>query len=281
MRRIILALVIAALTPAVGHAWGSKGHKVVAALSLEYLSDGARAGVTSLLGADDAKYINAAVWADQIRNDRPQSKPWHFVDIPNNAPGFDPARDCKNQSCVVAKIDLFAKQLADPKAAKGKRIEALKFVIHFVGDVHQPMHGAEDDNDQGGNLVFVTVDGVTDKLHSVWDTLLVNKLGSTPEEIAENLESRISDADVKNFSSGTPKDWAEESHKIAHDFIYAQSKGKEHDEDNPVVLPNDYTVKALPIVRSRLSLASVRLAMVLNKAFEKPKPQPKPKGKKK
>ena len=84
---------------------------------------------------------------------------------------------------------------------------------------------------------------------------------------------------MKKFSSGTPKDWAEESHKIAHDFIYAQSKGKEHDEDNPVVLPNDYTVKALPIVRSRLSLASVRLAMVLNKAFEKPKPQPKPKGK--
>ena len=233
----------------------------------------------SLLGADDDKYINAAVWADQIRNDRPQSKPWHFVDIPNNAPGYDPARDCKNQNCAIARIDLFAKQVADPKLSKVKRAEALKFVIHFVGDIHQPLHGAEDDNDQGGNLVFVTVDGITDKLHSVWDTLLVNKLGGSPEEIAENLESRISEADVKKFSSGTPTTWAEESHKIAHDFIYAQSKGKEHDEDNPVVLPNDYVAKALPIVRSRLSLASVRLAMVLNKAFEKPKG--KPKGKKK
>ena len=222
---------------------GSKGHKVVAALSLEYLSDVARAGVQSLLGPDDSNYINAPVWADQIRDDRPQTKPWHFVDIPNNAPGYDPARDCKNQNCAVARIDLFAKQLADRKAAKAKRVEALKFVIHFVGDIHQPLHGAEDDNDQGGNLVFVTVDGITDKLHSVWDTQLVNKLGSTPEEIAENLESRISEADVKKFSRGTPKDWAEESHKIAHDFIYAQSKGKEHDEDNPVVLPNDYLVR--------------------------------------
>lgn len=277
MRRIILALLIAALTPGLSHAWGSKGHKVVAALSLEYLSDAARTGVQSLLGADDDKYINAAVWADQIRNDRPQTKPWHFVDIPNNAPGYDPARDCKNQNCAVARIDLFAKQLADRKAAKAKRVEALKFVIHFVGDIHQPLHGAEDDNDQGGNLVFVTVDGITDKLHSVWDTQLVNKLGSTPEEIAENLESRISEADVKKFSRGTPKDWAEESHKIAHDFIYAQSKGKEHDEDNPVVLPNDYLAKALPIVRSRLSLGAVRLAMVLNKAFEKPKAKAKAK----
>jgi hypothetical protein len=279
MRRIILALLIAALTPTIGHAWGSKGHKVVAALSLEYLSDGARAGVQSLLGPDDAKYTNAAVWADQIRNDRPKTKRWLLVDFPKNAAGYDPARDCKNQNCAVAQIDVFAKQLADPKASKTKRIEALKFVIHFVGDIHQPMHGAEDDDDQGGNLVFVTIDGTTDKLHSVWDTFLVNKLGASPDEIAENLESRISDADVKKFMSGTPKSWAEESHKIAHDFIYAQSKGKEHDEDNPVVLPNDYLAKALPIVRSRLSLAAVRLAMVINKSFEKQKPQPKPKAK--
>ena len=279
MRRLILALAIAVLMPATGHAWGSKGHKVVAALSLEYLSDGARTEIASLLGPDDGKYINAAVWADQIRNDRPKTKPWHFVDIPNNAAGYDPSRDCKNQNCAVAQIDLFAKQLADRKLSKAKRAEALKFVIHFVGDIHQPMHGAEDDDDQGGNLVFVTVDGITDKLHSVWDTLLVNKLGASPEEIAENLESRISDADVKKFSSGTPKDWAEESHKIAHDFIYAQSKGKEHDEDNPVVLPNDYLAKALPIVRSRLSLGAVRLAMVLNKALEKPKATPKVKPK--
>jgi len=279
MRRLILALAIAVLMPATGHAWGSKGHKVVAALSLEYLSDGARAEIASLLGPDDGKYINAAVWADQIRNDRPKTKPWHFVDIPNNAAGYDPSRDCKNQNCAVAQIDLFAKQLADRKLSKAKRAEALKFVIHFVGDIHQPMHGAEDDDDQGGNLVFVTVDGITDKLHSVWDTLLVNKLGGSPEEIAENLESRISDADVKKFGNGTAKDWAEESHKIAHDFIYAQSKGKEHDEDNPVVLPNDYLAKALPIVRSRLSLGAVRLAMVLNKALEKPKATPKVKPK--
>jgi hypothetical protein len=279
MRRLILALAIAVLMPATGHAWGSKGHKVVAALSLEYLSDPARAEIASLLGADDGKYINAAVWADQIRNDRPKTKPWHFVDIPNNAAGYDVARDCKNQNCAIAQIDLFAKQLADRKLAKAKRIEALKFVIHFVGDIHQPMHGAEDDDDQGGNLVFVTLDGLTDKLHSVWDTMLVNKLGGAPEEIAENLESRISEADVKKFSSGTPKDWAEESHTIAHDFIYAQSKGKEHDEDNPVVLSNDYLAKALPIVRSRLSLGAVRLAMVLNKALEKPKAKPKAKPK--
>jgi hypothetical protein len=274
MRRIGLALAIAVVIPTLAHAWGTKGHKTVAALSLEYLSSPARAGVESLLGPDESKYINAAVWADQIRNDRPETKPWHFVDIPNDKPSYDAARDCKNATCVVAKIDFFAKQLADRKLAKAKRVEALKFVIHFVGDVHQPLHGAEGDNDQGGNLVFVKLDGITDKLHSVWDTMLVNKLGTTPEEIAENLESRISDADVKKWSSGTPKDWAEESHTIAHDFIYAQSRGQ-RPETNPHILPNDYTQNALPIVRSRISLGAVRLAMVLNKTFEPPKPQPK------
>ena len=274
MRRIGLALAIAIVTPTLALAWGTKGHKTVAALSLEYLSDSARTGVESLLGADESKYINGAVWADQIRNQRPKTKPWHFVDIPRTGPGYDPARDCKNSDCVVARIDMFAKELADRKTPKAKRVEALKFIVHFVGDVHQPLHGAEDDNDQGGNLVFVKLDGITDKLHSVWDTMLVDKLGSSPSDIAENLETRISDDDVKNFSKGTPKDWAEESHAIARDFIYAQSRGK-NDENNPHVLPNDYTQNALPIVRSRISLAAVRLAMVLNKAFEPPKPAPR------
>lgn len=269
MRRIILALVISVLTTTMCHAWGSKGHKTVAALSLVYLTESARAGVESLLGGDETKYINAAVWADEIRNSRPETKPWHFVDIPRTASGYDAARDCKNGDCVVVKIDEFTRQLADRKLIKAKRVEALKFLIHFIGDIHQPLHGAEDDNDRGGNLVFVRIGGVTDNLHSWWDSQLVNKLGASPEDIAENLEGDISDDDVKAFSRGTAKDWAEESHKIARDFIYERSRGK-NKRENPILLPDSYFDDALPIVRSRIALAAVRLAMVLNKSFQKP-----------
>ena len=203
MRRIILALVIAALTPAVGHAWGSKGHKVVAALSLEYLSDAARAGVQSLLGADDDKYINAAVWADQIRNDRPQTKPWHFVDIPNNAPGYDPARDCKNQNCAIARIDLFAKQLADRKARQGEARRGAEVRDPFRRR-HPPAAARRRGRQRPGRQPGVR-DG---RRHHRQAAFRVGHAAgqqarlAAPEEIAENLESRITEDDVKKLSRG-------------------------------------------------------------------------------
>ena len=184
------------------------------------------------------------------------------MDIPFDGSRFDLARDCKNDDCVVAKITEFVRVLGDKQLAKPIRIEALKWVIHFVGDVHQPLHSA-DDNDRGGNEVWVRISRKTDRLHTWWDTGLVNKLGDSPGEIANSLNAEITDGNVTDWSQGTPEDWANESFKIAHDFIYARSRGK-NTKDTPILLPASYIDDATPFVTQRLQMAGVRLAWLLN-----------------
>jgi hypothetical protein len=216
--------------PSLACAWGDKGHKTVATIALNYLTDNARADIQDLLGPDQQQFVEAAPWADQVRFSRPQTAPWHFVDIPYDGVAYDPTRDCANNDCVVAKFKEFSDVLANKDLLRPVRVEALKWVIHFVGDVHQPLHAA-DDNDRGGNEVWVTLDGKTDKLHSVWDTALVNELGDTPADIATSLITEITDDNIRDWGNAAPADWANESFTVAHDFIYARSRGKNTDPD--------------------------------------------------
>ena len=225
MRRITLILALILCTSTLAHAWGVKGHKTVAQISLSFLSDGAREEIENLLGSVD-KYVEASIWADQIRFMRPETAPWHFVDLPFPSGTFDAATLCPNNDCLLPRIDEFAKRMADRSLTRGVRAEALKWVIHLVGDVHQPLHAA-DDNDRGGNEVFVTIAGTTDKLHSWWDTGLVADLGADPSDVAEKVISHISGADAHQWSAGTSQQWANEFFAIAKDLC--AEPGQEHD----------------------------------------------------
>jgi nuclease S1 len=266
MRRFFLTFVLVICATDVSFAWGVKGHKVVASIALIHLSDNARTQVENLLGADLQQFIEVATWADEVRFQRPQTAPWHFVDIPFDGGRYDIARDCNNNDCVVAKINEFVAIVGDKQVAKPVRAEALKWVIHFVGDVHQPLHAAND-NDRGGNEVFVRITGRTDKLHAWWDAGLVDELGSTVADVANTLAGDISDENVQQWSQGTPEDWANESFKIAHDFIYARSRGK-NTKQTPIILPDSYVEDATPLIAERLQMAGVRLASVLNQALK-------------
>ena len=115
--------------------------------------------------------------ADQIRMQRPETAPWHYVNIPiHPAPDepsdYDATRDCPNDACVVAKIEQFERVLADRQVSQRQRLEALKYLVHFVGDVHQPLH-TSNDHDRGGNEVPVTFMGRQTNLHAVWDTGII------------------------------------------------------------------------------------------------------------
>jgi hypothetical protein len=266
MRRFILAFILILCSADAVLAWGVKGHKVVASIALTHLSDNARTQVENLLGTDLQQFIEVATWADEVRFQRPQTAPWHFVDIPFDGVQYDAARDCNNNDCVVAKINEFAQIVGDKQLAKPVRAEALKWIIHFVGDVHQPLHSAND-NDRGGNEVFVRITGKTDKLHTWWDTGLVDELGNSVTDVANSLAADITEDDVRQWSQGTPEDWANQSFQIAHDFIYARSRGK-NTKQTPIILPDSYIEDATPLVTQRLQMAGVRLAMVLNQAFK-------------
>ena len=144
------ALLVAILwQPTQAFAWGAEGHRSVAAIAADGLTLAARRQVEELPGGDPSvAMMEASTWADEIRMKRPRTAPWHFVDVPIGSAGYDPQRDCRNDDCVVAQIDRDEKIIADRQLSLPVRTEALRFLIHFVGDLHQPLHAA-DNHDHG------------------------------------------------------------------------------------------------------------------------------------
>src|SRR5262249_39981878 len=156
-------------------AWGKEGHQVVALIAEHYMTVDARAKAGELL---DGGTIDAvASWADEYRRDHPETGPWHYIDIPLVDFKIDMARECPQGDCVVMKIEEFLGVVRNPQAERAAKAEALKYVVHFVGDLHQPLHD-EDDGDKGGNSRRVVFDGKPDNLHWVWDTGLLEHIVS-------------------------------------------------------------------------------------------------------
>jgi hypothetical protein len=269
-------------------AWGNEGHEVVALIAQAHLNPVARQKVNALLVADmdplTAHDIAAeATWADAFRDSnqdgaREKTQQWHFVDIELAAPDLDqacfghpqvppgnPDSNGPAQDCVVDKIQEFAAELADPRTGSEKRILALKFLLHFVGDVHQPLH-ASDDYDCGGNDKRVSASGFkAGNLHHYWDTVFVEQLGPNATSIASDLIGHMSETQVQKWSQGTPADWAAESFKLAKDDAYGQLP--EPNAHGSFQLTEDYIAMAIQDVAEQLSKAGVRLALLLNKPF--------------
>jgi hypothetical protein len=258
----VLLLAFLLLLPAPVLAWGPQGHEIVAQIAAREMTPAARTEVEALLSGDAAVMMSAnANWADEIRQDRPETAAWHFVDIELGATHYDPARDCPRSDCIVAQIQKDRRILADRHAPLPDRIEALRFLIHFLGDIHQPLHAA-DDHDRGGNDIAVRVGRYRTSLHRLWDGDVVTALGDDPALVAARIDSGFSRAQKLAWEKGTPADWAFESFLIAEHDIYAPLHGRKF-----VVLPRDYAARQAPIVRAQLEKAGLRLAMVLDEIF--------------
>ncbi len=131
----------------------------MALLAERYMTAEALTRADDLLGGSTMDAV--ASWADDYRREHHETGPWHYIDIPLGDSQIDMARECPNGDCVIAKTEQFLAVLKDPKADRAAKAEALKFVIHFVGDLHQPLHD-EDDGDKGGNARQVIFDGRPD-----------------------------------------------------------------------------------------------------------------------
>jgi nuclease S1 len=270
---IVLAVSLFLLVPhGVGRllAWGAQGHHIVARIAWALMTPAARTGASSLLGGGQDTFVGASTWADDVRSSRPQTYNWHFVDIPVDQARYDARRDCapsEKGDCVVAELARARAELADAKRPADLRAESLKFLIHFVGDLHQPLH-AIDDHDRGGNDVHVASlrDGPSGRptnLHAVWDTGIINLSSETEAAHAEALlaELKVHPADVRDDIVK----WAEESHDIALRVAY------QYPEFSPAGPPKDaialsqaYITKAAATMDRRLMTAGARLAMLLN-----------------
>src|ERR1700744_4902270 len=180
---IFAALLLAVVsTPAL--AWGPEGHQIVAAIAARELTPAARAKAGALLGGDaNALMVLDSSWADEIRQQRPETMAWHYVNIEIGLHVYNPAHDCPNRDCGVAQITRDEKILGDNRAPLAARQEALRFLIHFIADVHQPLHAA-DRNDKGGNSLQLRLNGKRLSLHQIWDQDVVMVLGNDSGRIA-------------------------------------------------------------------------------------------------
>jgi len=283
------ALCVSCTPPA--FAWGDEGHEVIGRIADHYLEPAVRRRVQALLAGDEsgltAKDIaHEATWADKYRDsDRSsaklryaQTRSWHFVDLeiagpdirracfgqPALAPGTDasagPADDC-----LIDKIDEFTAELENPRTAEQERRLALQFVLHFVGDMHQPLH-ASDDHDLGGNRKITSAPGIAiNNLHHDWDTEFVARLGANDAEIAARLIARITDSERARWSAGTPAEWAMETYDVAISHAYGLLPAA--DSSNRYELSAAYVADATAVTAEQLSKAGVRLAFTLNQAL--------------
>ena len=256
--RVVTCLLVIAASAAPLAAWGPVGHRVVAAVAESQLTPEARAQVKALNG--NGLLVGLATTADAIRNDRPETKEWHFVDIPISEDTYDAARDCRDDDCVVARIEEFRAVLADDGASNAKRKEALMFLVHFVGDVHQPLHSSDND-DRGGNDVKLKFGGKNRNLHSIWDSGIIE---NTASESALNKRIKQRIADGEDDAAGDAEDWANEAHvlgKKAYEQVLKELGGDKK-------ISNKELREDGKIIEDQLLRGGVRLAKLINEALQ-------------
>jgi hypothetical protein len=261
----ILALAAIIVTPPASKApgpdaslWFELGHRVVARIAASRLTPHTAAAVRELLGGQDL--ADASVWADQIRGQRRDTGPLHYVNIPLDAVGYDPETQCVDGRCIIAAIESERRTLADASAPTVARAEALRFLIHFIGDLHQPLH-VSDNHDRGGNDTQVQFFGRGTNLHKVWDGQLIEQTGLSEAQYLDRLTKEMASLDLAAIERGSVVDWAMEGHRIAVESAYRIPRHRQ--------LSDDYEAANLPIVDLAIVKAGVRLAKVLNEVLGK------------
>ena len=261
MRRVLVFVCLAVSVPAFG--WGPEGHSLVARLAAARLTPAAAAKVAAILGPGTT-LASISSWADQVRRSRTDSGPWHYIDIPINQPHLDMARDCPKGACVVTKIEDFEKELAAPETTPEKRKESLMFIVHFVGDMHQPLH-CSDNKDKGGNDVKLEFLGKPSNLHTVWDSGLLGRMG-TEDALFATLNTDLTPKREKKWAKGTVEDWADQIHKAGQKTTYG--KLPKAYASSPFKVDAKYEQASDPLIRMELEKAGARLAMVLNSTLK-------------
>ena len=273
-------LLLALSCSPVALAWGPQGHRTVGAIADRLLTPGTRAVVIQLLAGDLDKFGNpsgrttleeVSVWSDEIYGTPAAHARWHYDNEPVCG-AVTPAQVCRDGECGSEQLKRLISVMSDPRAPARERNEALKWVVHLVADLHQPLHAADND-DRGGNSVQVALAGVRtrgrESLHRAWDNDLVKLALQAPnrQQVPSDIEALALEARtlVGEAGQGTPDSWVKESNNLARNVAYRYpgfTCGST--AAGIVVLDSAYVENAAALVRERLLLAGGRLANVLN-----------------
>jgi len=248
----LAAIGLAMATVQVAHAWGSEGHQVVALIALAQLTPKAKAEVDRLLAQEPGETLaSVSTWADEHRN--PTTATWHYVNLPRGNCVYEEQRDCPDGNCVVGAIRRQL-QVLDSNASDDKRLSALKYVVHLVGDVHQPLHAGFQD-DKGGNKYQLQAFMRGSNLHSVWDSGLIRNLNENSEAMAARLLGKRLAIPVMDWD---PVIAAQESCRIVSMVGFYPDR----------LVGQDYIDRFTPVMERRLVVAGARLAGALNAALK-------------
>ena len=278
MKKLLLALLCVplVLSAAPAHAWSQLGHRLVGDLAQGRLTPRAQAQVKALLeGEAEPTLAGVSTWADGLRNSDPArfkaTSAWHYIDSRDGSCALVLKRDCPDGNCVVAAIEQQRRILADRSQAVAARRDALKFLVHLIADVHQPLH-AGNRTDSGGNRFQVNLrtglapeayarqnfrNGVMGtNLHAIWDYYVLASADLTERQYVARLRPRL--PEQKPGQTGTPLAWAEESCGLIDvRKLYPEKHSMDH----------SYLAAMRPLAERRIETAAVRLAALLNEAL--------------
>lgn len=251
----------------IAYPWGKDGHHIVSIIAEAYLTTETQTGIMNLLGNETLLEIDT--WADSIKRDPGYewSRPLHFLNPPKSMDEFVLERDCPPEGCIVSAIIEYRAVLQDKMATKEQKIEALKFLVHFIGDIHQPLHVSRAE-DFGGNNIRVEFFHNVMNLHSVWDTALIKRTKKYWYDYGQEIASGIKSENIREWQNDNPLDWAKESYQISLEYAYKIPK--------TLQLEQDYFELNLPIVETQIAKAGIRTAHILNNVFADYPPKPLP-----
>ena len=309
------AALILLFSPARIWAWGCEGHQAVAIIAEKHMTPHALEMANKLLQSEPIDptlprfcmgvgldlMADSSTWADDLRKVRPEASPWHYIDIPRDAPRSSMAESCPaSTGCVTSALAHQIELLRNDGTDARVRADALRFIIHFVGDLHQPLHCVTN-NDEGGNCVPVNFFGnppieknpqyetYSPNLHAIWDYGMIQHIkGQEPvAQWAASLDQQFNPQESGWEKAGVNvDDWVWESHELADSVVYAKLPVaipvekpvpvKACSDDDHVStrllklheqVSQQYLDEATPTIDEQLAKAGVRLAMVLNQIW--------------
>lgn len=254
MRKLLLLIPVLLLC-----SWGFKGHRTVASIADNHLNPDIRKVALSYLGTES--FSDASTWADEHKTS--ENSPWHYINLPlglSHDEFIKVVKESKNN--VYTAILQTEAILKDGNSSNEKKNEALKYLIHFIGDAHQPFHVSRKE-DKGGNDIQVRFEGKGTNLHSLWDSGLIDFEGLNETQMTNSYDT-ATPTEIKKWQSDDPAEWLWESYQISSEVYAGVKSGQKIDKA--------YYDKYIPVIHQRVNMAGIRLAGELNKILVSKQP---------
>jgi len=270
---------VCALLVSTAVGWGPAGHDTVASIAQVLLTDDAASQANDILNGDSL--VDVANWADSVKysSGYEWSAVLHYIDTPDWACTYKHSRDCVADRCVAGAIANYTYRLGDDDLSDKQITEALKFLVHFVGDTHQPLHVGFT-SDEGGNTIKGTFEGDKYNLHAIWDSAMIEKhinddFDGDQDEYMSYLQQALNTTyknkiaswmKCSNGNASCPDEWASETVLYACSNAYVDQDG--NDIESGFSLGDDYYNFNIDLIDEQLAKAGVRLANVLNNVLD-------------